>query len=71
MKGQWEVMEYKRDLVRSRRFFHQRRGAATIGALQILEDYDSHLRPFGRTQCGIHRLLRGAQGSNDDASRKN
>ena len=51
-------MAPNRNLVGSAGFFDQWRDTAAIGALQVFEDHDRHLRAFGRTQGGIHHLLR-------------
>src|ERR1700680_2015391 len=61
VKGQREIVADHRNLVRLGCFFHQGRGAAAVGTLQVLKHHDGYGRALRWTQGRIHRALRGCK----------
>src|SRR5271163_4953671 len=58
VRGDYKVVPHHGYLVGLRGLFENGRHAATLRALQILENYDGHLRALGRTQHRIRRVSR-------------
>ena len=56
MHGQREIVADDRNLVGSGGLFHQGRGAATVGTLQVFKNNQGDLGALGRSERGIDGL---------------